>query len=94
MALLLVNLFSFDKQSLCCRNQIKDVDKSSNGYKRLIVRCVHDYCWKDNIDCAVITLKIIGEIFSVDLEPQVLNSATGLFGQVYIRLNVTLLKEL
>ena len=48
--------------------------------KNLIDKRVHDYYWNDNIDCAVTTLKILGEIFSIGLETQVLNSAIGLFG--------------
>ncbi len=48
--------------------------------KNLIDKRVHDYYWKDNINCAMTTLKILGEIFSIDLAPQVLNSAIGLFG--------------
>ena len=48
--------------------------------KTLVDKRVHDYYWKDNIDCAITTLKILGEIFLIDLEPQVLNSAIGLFG--------------
>ena len=46
--------------------------------KNLIDKRVHNYYWNDNIDCAVTTLKILGEIFSIGLAPQVLNSAIGL----------------
>ena len=48
--------------------------------ENLIDKRVHDYYWEDNINCAMTTLKILGEIFSFDLAPQVLNSAIGLFG--------------
>ena len=46
--------------------------------KNLIDKRVCDYYWKDNINCAMTTLKILGEIFSIDLAPQVLNLAIDL----------------
>jgi len=33
--------------------------------KNLIDRRVHNYYWKGNIDCAVTTLEILSEIFSI-----------------------------
>ncbi|MDD5014829.1 MAG: hypothetical protein PHW73_06985 [Atribacterota bacterium] len=48
--------------------------------KNLIDERVHVYYWKDKINCAMTTLKILGEIFSIDLDPQVSNSAIGLNG--------------
>ena len=48
--------------------------------KEIIHRRVHDYYWKDDINCAKTTLKILAEIFEVPLKDQVLDSATGLHG--------------
>ena len=39
-----------------------------------------DYYWKDDIKCAMCTLKILGEVFLIDLTSQVLDSAIGLNG--------------
>ena len=39
-----------------------------------------DYYWKDDINCVMCTLGILGEVFSIDLTPQVLDPAIGLNG--------------
>jgi C_GCAxxG_C_C family probable redox protein len=48
--------------------------------KELIEKRVHDYYWKDDINCAMCTLKVLAEIFSVDLNPQILDAAIGMNG--------------
>jgi len=41
---------------------------------------VHTYYWRDDLNCAVTTLKILSEHFSVDIHQQVIQSAAGLHG--------------
>jgi len=48
--------------------------------EKFIDQRVHDYYWKDDINCAMCTLKMLEEVFSIDLTPQVLDSAIGLNG--------------
>lgn len=48
--------------------------------KTLVDKRTHDYYWRDNINCTITTLKILSEIFSINLQPQVLDSALGLHG--------------
>ena len=48
--------------------------------KKLITERTHDYYWKDNINCAATTLKILAELFRIDCCPQVLDSAIGMHG--------------
>lgn len=46
----------------------------------LIDERVHTYYWDQNLNCAVTTLKILGENFSVEIQPQVLEAAIGMPG--------------
>ena len=48
--------------------------------KTFVDKRTHDYYWRDNINCTITTLKILEEIFSINLQPQVLDSALGLHG--------------
>lgn len=48
--------------------------------EQLINARVHKYYWEDNINCAQTTLKILGEIFGVKFNEQVLDSAIGMHG--------------
>ena len=41
---------------------------------------VHKYYWQDNVNCASTTLKILSQIFEIELNSQVINSAVGLNG--------------
>jgi len=41
---------------------------------------VHTYYWRDELNCAVTTLKILSEYFGIDIHPQVMQSAIGLHG--------------
>ena len=45
-----------------------------------ITERVHDYYWKDNINCATTTLMILAELFRIDCGSQVLDSAIGMHG--------------
>jgi C_GCAxxG_C_C family probable redox protein len=49
-------------------------------YDVLINKRVHHYYWDDDINCAKATLKILSEIFGVNLSSQVLDSAIGMHG--------------
>lgn len=44
----------------------------------LINTRVHDYYWREDLSCAVTTLKILSELFYKELQPQVLDAAFGL----------------
>jgi len=44
----------------------------------LINTRVHDYYWKQDLNCAVTTLKILSELFYIDIHPQVMEAAFGL----------------
>lgn len=48
--------------------------------EKLIRERVHSYYWHDDLNCAVTTLKILSEYFSVNIHPQVMQSAAGLHG--------------
>ena len=39
---------------------------------------VHDYYWKQDLNCAVTTLKTLSELFVLDIHPQVMAAAFGL----------------
>ena len=41
---------------------------------------VHKLYWKDNLNCATTTLKVLGKIFIFKQDSQVINSAIGLNG--------------
>ncbi|SDE30432.1 C-GCAxxG-C-C family protein [Sporomusa acidovorans] len=46
--------------------------------QELINARVHDYYWKDDFSCAVTTLKILSEIYNLELQPQVIEAVFGL----------------
>ena len=48
--------------------------------EKLIAARVHEYYWKDDINCATTTLKILSEAFAVKLNDQVIDSAIGMHG--------------
>ena len=48
--------------------------------KRLIDDRVHEYYWTYDWNCAKTTLKILSELFEIDLADQVLQAAAGLDG--------------
>lgn len=48
--------------------------------KELIQTRVHEYYWEADLNCAATMLKILGEIFGVTLDPQVIAAATGMHG--------------
>ena len=48
--------------------------------ENLIDRRVHDYYWEDELNCAITMLKILGEIFEVEVNSQVIDSASGIPG--------------
>ncbi len=48
--------------------------------KKLIDERVHDYYWKEDLNCATMMLKTLAEIFEVELVPQVIDSAIGMHG--------------
>lgn len=41
---------------------------------------VHVYYWKDDINCATTSLKVISEYFSIEINNQVIDAAIGLHG--------------
>jgi len=41
---------------------------------------VHKYYWQGNVNCAITILKILSQIFEIELNSQVTNSAIGLNG--------------
>ncbi|MDY7079473.1 MAG: C-GCAxxG-C-C family protein [Chloroflexota bacterium] len=41
---------------------------------------VHEYYWKDDINCATTTLKVLSEAFAIELNEQVMDSAIGMHG--------------
>jgi C_GCAxxG_C_C family probable redox protein len=45
-----------------------------------IKKRVHDYYWRDDINCATATLKILSEKFQLPLRRQVLDAAVGMHG--------------
>ncbi|PLY00398.1 MAG: redox-active protein [Desulfuromonas sp.] len=48
--------------------------------RELIRRRVAEYYWRDDINCATATLKILAEIFAVELHEQVIAAAVGMHG--------------
>lgn len=45
-----------------------------------IVRRVSDCYWRDDVNCATTTLRVLSELYGISLEKQVLHSAVGLHG--------------
>jgi hypothetical protein len=48
--------------------------------EELVRRRVADYYWRDDINCATTNLKILSEIFGIDLSDQVIDAAVGMHG--------------
>ena len=48
--------------------------------EELVHRRVADYYWRDDINCATTSLKILSEIFGVNLSDQVIDAAVGMHG--------------
>ena len=48
--------------------------------KELIQKRVKEYYWQDDINCASTNLKILSEIFSLDVSKQVFDAALGMHG--------------
>lgn len=48
--------------------------------KELIQEKVHSYYWDDDLNCAETTIKILSEIFNIEIQPQVLDAAIGMHG--------------
>ncbi len=48
--------------------------------KNFIQTKVNEYYWHDDINCATTNLKILSEIFSVELSEQVIDAALGMHG--------------
>lgn len=48
--------------------------------KELIASKVHGYYWDEDYNCAVTTLKVLGEFFSIEIHPQVFDAAAGMHG--------------
>lgn len=48
--------------------------------ENLIDKRVHDYYWEDDLNCAITMLKMLGEIFEVEVKSQVIDSASGIPG--------------
>jgi len=47
---------------------------------KFIATKVKDYYWTDDINCATTTLKILAEVFKIEINPQVIDSALGMHG--------------
>jgi C_GCAxxG_C_C family probable redox protein len=41
---------------------------------------VHEYYWRDDINCATTMLKTVSEMFNIELSQQVIDSAVGMHG--------------
>lgn len=50
------------------------------NYKDLTNKRVHDYYWEKDLNCATTMLKILAEIFELELSAQLLNAAIGMHG--------------
>jgi len=50
------------------------------GTKDYIKNRVHRYYWQDDINCATTNLRILSEIFSIELSNQVIHAAIGMHG--------------
>ena len=48
--------------------------------EELIQSRIHSYYWNDDLNCAETTLKILAEIFSMEIQPQILAAAVGMHG--------------
>ena len=48
--------------------------------QQLIQSRVHKYYWDEDLNCATAMLKILGEIFAVEIHPQVIAAAVGMHG--------------
>ncbi|QJW48778.1 hypothetical protein HA075_26130 [bacterium BFN5] len=44
----------------------------------LINARVHDYYWKQDLNCAITTIKTLAELFPMDIHPQVIEGTFGL----------------
>jgi len=49
-------------------------------YREYINERVHDLYWNDNLNCAVTSLLIFSEVFHINLNPQIFDSAIGMPG--------------
>lgn len=56
---------------------LKNADRMSK-VQNLIDARVHEYYWKQDLNCAVTTLKILSELFCITIHPQVMDAAFGL----------------
>ncbi len=54
--------------------------RGENRMKERIDARVHKYYWEDDFNCAATVLKTAAEIFHVDIQPQVIEAATGMHG--------------
>jgi Putative redox-active protein (C_GCAxxG_C_C). len=54
--------------------------KAMKNYEDMIRNRVHDYYWKDDINCVTTVLRILAEIYEIELNPQLIDSAIGLHG--------------
>lgn len=50
------------------------------NYRDMIKERVHKYYWEDDINCATTVLKALAEIYEIDLNSQVIDSAIGMHG--------------
>ncbi|WP_018248768.1 C-GCAxxG-C-C family protein [Orenia marismortui] len=50
------------------------------GLEGLIDQRVHAYYWEEDLNCAITILKTLGEIFEVELNSQIIDSASGIPG--------------
>lgn len=48
--------------------------------KELINNRVHGYYWDEDLNCASATLKILAELFHIDIQKQVIDAAAGMHG--------------
>ena len=48
--------------------------------QKLINERVHHYYWDEDFNCATTTLKILSEIFRIELSPQTIDAAIGMHG--------------
>ena len=48
--------------------------------EKFIADRVHKYYWEDEMNCAATTLKILSEVFAIELNDQVIDSAIGMHG--------------
>lgn len=48
--------------------------------EEIVDKRVHEYYWKDDINCATTTVKILAELANLELNQQVIDGAIGLHG--------------